>query len=417
MATITKASAEALQPGQIMFDSKLPGFGVRCQRAARTYFIKARIKGRQRWITIGRHGAPWTPDAARARAKALLGEIAKGQDPATVRDAESAAGTFAELADRYLAEWAASRKKSRSAEADRINLRLNILPQFGRRRVTDIARADVAKLHHDLRRKPGAANRCLSLLHKMFELAEMWGLRPEGSNPVRKIERYPSREIERFLSATEMARIGAVLKRAEIERIALPTSKRDGMKATGGENPYLIAAIRLLMLTGARLSEILSAQWEFLKVDSAALELPDSKSGAKVVPLGAPALAVLSKLPRISGNPFILPGHVRGSHLKNLNPFWRAVCESADIKQCRIHDLRHSFASVGAAAGDSLLLIGKLLGHSQAQTTHRYAHLAPNPVLAAADRIAGNIAAAMNGNAGQVVKMTRSRGRARASAQ
>jgi integrase len=405
---ITKTIVDGLKPGAIIFDDRVIGFGVRCQRAAKVYVVKTRVRGRQCWLTIGKHGAPWTVDSARAKARGLLGEIASGGDPAALRDHEKAAGSFAEFSAKYLAEYAATKKKPRSAASDRTNLELNILPTLGGRRLVDIDRRDILKLHHDLREKPGAANRCLSLLSKMFNLAELWGLRQDGSNPVRHIDRFPERKIERFLSSAEMAAIGTVLKRAETERLR----KRKGAAEAGGENPYLIAAIRLLALSGARRSEILTAKWEYFDRERAVLWLPDSKSGAKAVPLGAPALKVLSALPRIDGNPYILPGHVRGQHLANIDDFWRAVRKAAKIANCRVHDLRHSFASVGAASGDSLLLLGKLLGHAQPQTTARYSHLAADPVRAAADRISGAIAAAMAGKTAEVTPIRRRSARA-----
>jgi integrase len=398
MANITKSAVDALKPGDLIWDGRVAGFGIRCQRAAKIYVLKCRVQGRPRWLTIGRHGSPWTVEKARDRARELLGEIAKGGDPATRRDHERAAGTFAEFAQRYLAEHAATKKKLRSYASDQTNLDLHILPALGGQRLTAIARADIKRLHHAMRRKPGAANRCLSLLSKMFNLAEAWGLRPDGTNPVRHIEHYPEgKKRERFLSAAEMARIGAVLKHAESERIVPTKGNGSADEREGGESIYLIAAIRLLMLTGARRSEILTAKWEYFDPERAVLRLPDSKTGAKVVPLGAPALAVLWALPQFVDNPYILPGRVRGQHLANIDDFWRAVCREANIGACRLHDLRHSFASVGAASGDSLLLLGKLLGHNEVRTTERYAHLSDDPVRAAADRISGTIEARMAG--------------------
>jgi integrase len=398
-ANITKRTVDALKPGDLLWDGKVKGFGIRCQQRDKVYVLKCRIKGRSRWLTIGRHGSPWTVETARAKARAFLGLIAAGRDLATTRDKDKAAGTFAEFATRYLNEHAVTNKKPSSVLNDRVNLNLNILPALGSIRLTAIARDDIKRLHHDLRRKPGAANRCLSLLSKMFNLAEAWGLRPDGSNPVRHIERYPERKMERFLSAVEMARIGAVLKRAKTERIVPSKGKAaNGDDArNGGENPYLIAAVRLLMLTGARRSEILTAKWEYFDRERSALRLPDSKTRAKTVPLGAAALAVVESLPRINGNPYILPGRIHGQNLTNINAFWRAVCIKAEIGSCRLHDLRHSFASVGAASGDSLILLGKLLGHTQPQTTAKYSHLCDDPVRAAANRISGEIEARMAG--------------------
>jgi integrase len=184
----------------------------------------------------------------------------------------------------------------------------------GHRQLRDISRAEVAKLDHALKAKPGAANRCLSVLSKMFNLAERWGLRSEGSNPVRHIDKYREHKIERFLSAEELSRLGATLKRAETERIL--------GKSEGGENPYAIAAIGLLLFTGARKSEILTARWEEVDFENGALVVPDSKTGAKTITLSAPALSLLEKLPRIEGNPYVLPGHIHGSHLVNISKFW-----------------------------------------------------------------------------------------------
>jgi integrase len=409
---ITKRLVDRMQPGDPpIFDTEVRGFGVRRQTAAKVYFVKRRIRGKQRWLTIGEHGSPWTVENARARALALLGEIADGGDPATDRDHDIAAGTFNEFADKYLEVYAETKKKPRSAASDRTNLRLNIRPTLGPRRLTDITRADIAKLHHELRDKPGAANRCLALLSKMFNLAETWGLRSPHSNPVRHIDRYPERKMQRFLSFAELARVGDVLKCAETERIVPSHSKAKNPKPReGGENPFLIAAVRLLLFTGARRSEILTAKWEYLDFERVLLALPDSKTGAKEIPLGAPAIAVLKDLEKlkVEGNPYILPGHVGGKHLANIDKFWRAVCKAASIPKCRIHDLRHSFGGVGAGGGDSLLLIGKLLGHSDPRTTMRYAHLAPDPVRGAADRISAAIAAALDGK--PLAKVMRLRG-------
>ncbi len=412
MATlhITKTVVDSLQKGDVVWDTSVVGFGARCQTTDRvTYVLKVRVKGQQRWLRIGRHGSPWTVEKARSKAKSILGAIADGKDPAGARDADNAAGTFEKFAARYLEQYAKPFKKPLSVYGDKTNLDLNIIPTLGRMHLTDITRADIAKLHNGLRRKPGAANRCLSLLGKMFELAEEWGLRAEGTNPARRIQRYPEHKIERFLSSAELAQIGEVLKRAETERIQ--KTKGQGLKALpeGGESPYLIAAIRLLAFTGARKGEIVTAKWDYLDEERNALRLPDSKTGAKSIALGAPALAVLESLPRMAGNPYILPGRTHSSRPICIDKFWLAVCREANIKNCRIHDLRHSFASVGAAAGDSLVVIGKLLGHSTPTMTARYAHLGDDPIKAAADRISGSIAAAMENRTGELIHMKNAR--------
>jgi integrase len=179
-------------------------------------------------------------------------------------------------------------------------------------------------------------------------------------------------------------------------------------KPVEAENPIALAAIRLLVLTGCRKSEILTLQWDHVDFERSCLRLPDSKTGAKVVQLGAPALAVLAKFPRVEN--YVLPGAAAGKHLVGLPRVWERLRKRAKLTDVRLHDLRHSFASVGAASGDSLLVIGKLLGHRDPKTTSRYAHLADDPLKAAADRISTNIALAMTRSpkgGGKVLQMRR----------
>ena len=215
----------------------------------------------------------------------------------------------------------------------------------------------------------------------MFNLAEMWGLRPDGSNPRKHIKKYPEEKRERFLSPAELKRVGEVLREMEQEGIELSAS---------------IAAARLLMLTGCRLGEIMNLKWEYVDISGKALRLPDSKTGAKVVHLGQPAVEVLAKIERVDGNPWVIVGTLPGSRLSDLQPFWQRVRARAGLKDVRIHDLRHTFASTAVASGQGLPMIGKLLGHTQVQTTARYAHLAADPIKDAADQVASNIAGSLN---------------------
>jgi integrase len=244
-----------------------------------------------------------------------------------------------------------------------------------------VTRADIAQLHHDLRHIAYDANPCLEMISKMFNLAEMWGLRPDGSNPRKHIKKYPEEKRERFLSPAELRRVGEVLRDVEEEGIELPSS---------------IVAARLLMLTGCRLGEIMTLQWEHVDIPGKALRLSDSKTGAKVVHLGQTAVELLEKIERVEGNPWVIIGTKPGARLTDLQPFWQRVRARAGLKDVRIHDLRHTFASTAVAAGQGLPMIGKLLGHTQVQTTARYAHLAADPVKTAADQVSASIAAALN---------------------
>jgi len=369
----------ALGLGEIVWDSGLPGFAARRQRGdAVSYVLKYRTNSgrQQRWHTIGRHGAPWTPETARAEALRVLGEVARGADPAGAKAAAKAAPTVTELAARFLAEHAEAKRKPRTAREYRRLFEKVIVPVLGQRRVADVTRQDIARLHHAKRATPTEANRTLALLSVLFTFAERQGERPDGSNPCRHVERFPQRRRERFLSPDELARLGDTL-------------------ATYRRSPYHPATIKLLVFTGARLSEVLGLQWDWVNLERGEARLPDSKTGAKTIHLPPPALEVLAGLPRLEGNPYVLGGRRSTTFIEKP---WRAIREAAGLADVRLHDLRHAFASVAASAGMGLPIIGKMLGHTQAQTTQRYAHLASDPVKAAAAAVAGKIAAAMKGS-------------------
>jgi integrase len=385
---ITKRAVDALRPATdgaetVLWDSEQKGFGIRVQRGGtKTYILKYRVgTGRDaplRKLTIGKHGSPWTADRARAEARRLSGLVAHGKDPAGAKAAAKTASTVADLAQRFLAEHAEVKRKTSTAKEYRRLLEHVVLPALGRKRVADVTRQDVARFHHARRATPTEGNRALAVLSTMFTMAERWGERPDGSNPCRHVEKYPQRKRERFLSAAELGRLGDVL------------AGYDG-------SPYCAAAIKLLVFTGARLGEVLGLQWSWIDIERGEARLPDSKTGAKTIHLPPPALAVLAELPRIEGNPHVIVGRVVGAALVDLEKPWRAIRKVARLEDVRLHDLRHSFASIAASGGMGLPIIGKMLGHTQAQTTQRYAHLASDPVKAAAAAVAGKIAAAMAG--------------------
>lgn len=401
---ITKRTVDAMQPGPgtwFLRDADLPGFGVRITPAGvKTYIFEWKRGARSRRQSIGRHGAPWTPDAARREALRLRAEVAAGRDPAEARVAERKAPTVAELAERFVAEHAEPKCRVTTATEYRRILRLWIIPHLGRLRVADVTRTDIARLHHAMRDRPYQANQARAVLSRMFTLAERWGLRPDVSNPCRHVERFREHKRERYLSPAELARLGEVLRWAE----------REGA-TTLKPAPYAVEAIRLLLLTGCRRNEVLKLRWEDVDLAALRIRIPDSKSGPKTIPLTAPAAEVLARLPRVEGCPFVLPGRAGAGHLIGLRPSWVAIREAAGIPDVRIHDLRHSFASVAAGGGESLLLIGRLLGHRLPATTARYAHLADDPQKAAAERIAGSIASHLAGAAeGAVLPIARDHG-------
>ena len=222
------------------------------------------------------------------------------------------------------------------------------------------------------------ANVVVAFLSRMFNAAEAWGLSPEGGNPCRFVVKYRERKRERFLSDDEFDRLGRVLNEMENE---------------GTLSPHVTAVLRLLMLTGCRRNEILTLRWSDVDLDAGELRLADTKTGARTVSLSPPAVKVLANLQRVPDNPWVIPGRKPGERLSGIGAQWYRVRERAGLEDVRLHDLRHSWASRALALGESLPMIGRLLGHSQVETTARYAHLARDSVHDAAARIAASIGA------------------------
>ena len=376
MPRITKRTVDALEPHErerVVWDDDIKGFGVRVHPSGRKVFIvKTRFQGRAIKMTIGPHGAV-SAHYARKRAAEIITEARAGKDP-KIRKAN--APTMRALGKRFLEEYVPLHCRPSTATEYRRSVELFINPRIGKLRVPDVQRSDVAALHHDLRETPYQANRTLGVLSKMFSLAELWDIRPDGSNPCLHVKRYKEEKRERFLSDAEYQHLGEALREIEQE---------------GSETEAAIAAIRLLMLTGCRLSEIQKLRWEHIDLEAGELRPPDTKTGAKVVHLGDPAIAVLKGIARSDENPWVIAGRKPGSYLTDLQHPWRRIRARAGLDDVRIHDLRHSFASGGLLVGEGLPMIGKLLGHTQVQTTARYAHLANDPVKAAANRIASRI--------------------------
>jgi integrase len=316
-----------------------------------------------------------------------------------------------------VAEHVAKKCKPRTAEAHKIAL-LRLRAAYGGMKAEALTRAQIATLHSKFKDSPFAANRFLAVVSKCFAWGLNRGLLPDGhTNPARGVERYKEHARERFLTSEELSRLGDALR--EGETIGLPyTIDENSPKAKHAPkadkrrtklDPFAAAAIRLLILTGARLREILDAKWQHADFERGILFLPDSKTGPKPVYLGAVALAILASLPRLEGNPHIIAGMKDGAPRADLRKPWAAVTKAAGLEGLRIHDLRHSFASFGAGASLGLPIIGKLLGHSQAATTHRYTHLDADPMRRAVETIGATIAAAMGSPARNVVPLEKSR--------
>lgn len=286
---------------------------------------------------------------------------------------------MAGLAERYRAEHLAHKKASTRARAEGLLKRI-ILPALGKMKTEAITRADVLALHRAHRKTPVEANRAVTLLSGIITWAQDGGLALPNGNPCRRIKKHTERRRERYLSAQELARLGSALAQAERE---------------GSERPAAILAIRLLLLTGCRKSEILNLRWEHVDLERGCLRLPDSKTGAKTVILGAAAQEVLAGAK--NRERWVCPGGRAGEPLKNPYKPWGRICKAAKVAGVRPHDLRHSYVSAGAGDGESLVVVGAIVGHSAAGMTARYAHLSDDPVRAAADRISSRIAKSLAG--------------------
>ena len=326
----TVDAAEVRSSDYFVWDDELPGFGLRVLPSGRKgYVVQYRAGRRSRRISLG-PSTVLACEQARNQAMTIIAAARNGEDPAAKRDTDREAITVTELDDRFDKEHIALRVKASTGKEYRRNLKRFILPALGRLRVNEVTRADVAKFHHDLRHIPYQANRCLEIISKMFSLAEMWGLRPDGSNPRKRIRKYHEEKRERFLSGAELKRVGEVLREMEDEGVELPSA---------------IAAVRLLVLTGCRLNEIMRLKWDYVDFDAGALRLPDSKTGAKTVQLGLHALELLKTARRVEDNPWVITGTIPGAPLCDLQSFWQRVRPRAGLKDVRIHDLRHNSES------------------------------------------------------------------------
>ncbi len=406
---LTKRNIDLVQPkakAYFLWDDELIGFGLSVSpNGAKSYVVKYRAgRGRKapsRRMVIARVGKV-TPDEARTQARTLIAEAALGGDPIMQDKAERQALTFAELAELYMERHMRPKRKPRSVEYYESVLRNNLLPALNRKRAQDVTRLDVSRLHHELATTPAHANRVIAVLCAIYSYAEREELWLDVKNPARRIEKYKENARERYLLSDELASLGQAIRKGETVGLSWqvddskPTSKHTPKNnRTTKLDPYAAAALRLLIFTGARLREILHLKWEHVDLERGMLFLPDSKTGKKTIVLNAPALQILSNLPRSLDTPFVIAGQKAGQPRADLKRPWDAVREEAGLEGVRLHDLRHNFASIGAGGGLGLPIIGKLLGQTQASTTQRYAHLDNDPVRRASNTIASQIAGMM----------------------
>jgi integrase len=362
----------------VVWDNTLPGFGVRVKPSGvRSYIIQYRNRNTStsRRLTIGQHGPLLTLDQAKKQARAMLADAMRGEDPVEIRKTARRAPSIADLAVDYLERHAVPKKRPKSVRDDRAMLDNIILPKLGAKKVDAIGRRDVEAIQVGMKDRPYQANRVLSLLSKMFNLAIEWKWRPD--NPAKGIERYQEQKRERWLSDEELRHLCAVLDEHPNTRAA--------------------NAVRLQLLTGARLGEVLTSRKEDFDLHRGIWTKPSHQTKQKRtehLPLSAQALILVTLIIETSdaGSPFLFPGNKPGQPLHEIKKFWSVVLREAGIVNYRRHDNRHTYASHLVSSGLSLEIVGRLLGHTTATTTKRYAHLADDPLRAATDQFGSKIA-------------------------
>ena len=381
MAKLTRLYVDSLQQSdkeKIHWDDDLAGFGVRVYPTGRKVFIvQYKLHGRTRRKTLGKHTLV-TADDARKDAKLVQADVARGGDPSAERKARLRSPTIKELSQRFLQEHVTLHCKPTTQLGYASLLNKLVIPALGGTKVSEITFTDIQAFHLKTKATPYQANRCVMILSKMLNLAEDWGLRAMNSNPTRRIKHYPEEEKKRYLSEDEQERLGDTLA---------------SMLTTGDITKYVFAAFYLLLLTGCRLGEIQKLKWSY--VTHTHFELPDSKTGRRRIPLPREARELLNQLEPREGNPYVILGSHGTGYYNDLQKPWRKIRERAGLCDVRVHDLRHTYASVAVINGIDPFMLKEILGHKNLSTTLRYAHLSDDAVQKAAGKIANRLAGAL----------------------
>lgn len=395
---LTEKRIRDLKPGpktQFLWDRQVANLGVRITPSGvKSFVLFYRVAGKKRLATLARCSEISLKDA-RERARKDLAAVREGTDPVERKRAARSTPTVAELIRQFLedegpARIARGRMTQRTLTEYRRQCTRYVEPAIGKMRVTDVKRHDIEKMVAPL---PSVArNRVLALVSRLFVLAEVWEMRPDGSNPARKIERGRETARDRVLSPDEMAALAVALSEAE------------------AESPAAVAVIRFLALTGLRVSEAMAIRWEHLDLSTGRLLLPETKTGRRWHDVPAPALQLLADLPRVSEWTFTSTGRAAITY-KTVHEVFRNACERAGIADARLHDLRRGVVSAAAASGANVAVLQRLLGHRTPQMALRYARELQDPVQATRESVAEQMAAAMAGDGGaEVVRLPGRRG-------
>lgn len=372
---LSKTVVERLHPSDgdtIYWDTELPGFGVRVKRTGVKSFVvqyRSRANGTSKRLTLGKFGPLLSFSRAKDLARGILVDAARGGDLVSERQAVRVAPSMADMSSAYMERHAIPKKRPRSAASDQVMINRFILPKLSDCKVRDVGHQDVQALHNAMQATPYLANRLLSLLSKMLELSIRWGWRSD--NPARGVEKFPEQKRDRWLSEDELDRLTSALD--------------------GHSNRTAATAIRLQLLTGARIGEVLTSRWSDFDLKRGVWTKPSHHTKQKRtehLPLSGAAVALLAEWNRHVAGPFVFPGRSGDRPLTSLKTFWGQVCKTAEIPNYRVHDNRHTHASHLVSSGLSLPIVGRLLGHTNPSTTQRYAHLADGPLRAAAEVMA-----------------------------
>ena len=368
---------------QVFFDDDLPGLAIRVSEIGRIsfYYCYRAGKGRtatKKWVHIGTYPG-WMPENARQKVKELAAQVTLGNDPAEEIKSAKIVVTVADTIQIFWEQHISVKLKPSSQRLYKGIISKHVVPSLGKFKINAVTHKDVTKLHYELRESPYMANRTAAVLSKFFNWCEKHGYRDINSNPADGLEKYKEQKRMEFLKIEDIEAIGQALSTLETR---------------GQVSPMPAAALRLLLLTGARLDEILSLKWAYLDLEASLANLPDSKTGFKVLHLPQAAAEILTAQP-VFNSEYVFPSDSQSGHLTSLRKPWAAVCAHAKLSGWRLHDLRHAFASAAVNSGASLPMIGALLGHKNTSTTARYAHVAANPAHKIAEDTGAEISEAL----------------------